>query len=100
MSDPRREAFLARVRQAVQEGNRAGAVPPLPERGSLGYQGGGEDLVASFGAALEAAGGELHVVPDDATARLQLFDLLGSLGAKRVLLGSGPVIDRLGLAPL
>ena len=29
------DAFLQRVRQAVAEGNRAGAAPPLPERGGL-----------------------------------------------------------------
>ncbi len=46
MSDPGREVFLANVRQAVREGNRAGALPPLPERGTLGYQGAGDDPVA------------------------------------------------------
>src|SRR5437667_8058953 len=38
-----REAFLDRVRQAVAEGNRAGAIPKLPERGNIGYQGAGAD---------------------------------------------------------
>ncbi len=99
MSDPSREAFLARVRQAVQEGNRAGSVPPLPERGSLGYQGAGADPVARFSQEFEAAGGRCHIVSDDAMARLKLFDLLPALKAKRVLLGSGPAIDRLNLTP-
>src|SRR5205814_6364807 len=100
MSDGSREAFLARVRQAVQEGNRAGVVPPLPERGSLGYQGGGPDPVERFCRELESAGGKAHVVPDDRTARLKLFELLASLGARKVLLGGGTVVDRLDLAPL
>jgi L-lactate dehydrogenase complex protein LldG len=97
-SDSNREAFLARVRQAVREGNHAGVQPPLPERGRLGYQGAGDDPVSGFCTAFEAAGGKTHIVPDDATARLKLFDLLTSLGASKVLLGGGPVIDRLGLA--
>lgn len=92
------EAFLARVRQAVQQGNRAGTAPPLPERGDLGYQGAGDNPVAAFCTAFETAGGRTHVVPDDATARLKVFDLLASLGAHKVLVGSGPTIDRLDLA--
>ena len=91
MSDPVREAFLARVRQAVQEGNRAGTVPPLPERGSLGYQGAGDNPAACFKQAFEVAGGMCHIVPDAASARLKLFDLLPAMKAKRVLLGSGEV---------
>ena len=70
---------MARVRQAVQEGNRAGTVPPLPERGSLGYQGAADDPVACFKSAFEAAGGMCHVVADDASARLKLFDLLPAM---------------------
>jgi L-lactate utilization protein LutC len=100
MSDAAREAFLARVRQAVQDGNRAGVAPPLPERGSLGYQGAGPDPVARFRQEFEAAGGKCHLADSDAAARLKLFDMLPGLGAKRVLLGSGPTIDRLGLGPL
>jgi L-lactate utilization protein LutC len=95
-----REAFLARVRQAVKQGNRAGAVPPLPERGSLGYQGAGADPVARFCQEFEAAGGKQHVVPDALTALDTLFGLLRTFEPKTVLLGSGPVIDHLDLAPL
>ena len=98
MSD--REAFLARVRQAVQDGNRAGTIPPLPERGTLGYQGAGPDPVAKFQQEFEAAGGKCHVVSGIAEARMKLFDVLTPLKAKRILLGSGPAIDPLDLAPL
>ena len=34
-----RERFLKRVRQAVTEGNRAGAAFELPERGGVGCRG-------------------------------------------------------------
>ena len=47
MSNPR-ERFLDRVRRAVAEGNRAGQVPRLPERGQVGYQGAGPDALACF----------------------------------------------------
>ncbi len=100
MSEDTREAFLARVRQAVKDGNRAGVVSPLPERGTLGYQGAGDDAVARFRQEFEAAGGKCHIVSDEPTARLELLDLLKAAGVKRVLLGSSPALDRLRLAPL
>jgi L-lactate dehydrogenase complex protein LldG len=98
MSDPVRESFLARVRQAVQEGNRAGQVPALPERGSLGYQGGGADPVARFVQELATAGGVAHLVPDAQAATATLLDLLAARGCRRILLGSGRAIDALDLA--
>src|SRR5262245_60204205 len=98
MSDPERDAFLARVRQAVQAGNRPGSAAPLRERGTLGYQGGGEDLVATFCRQLEAAGGHPHVVPDERDAAGVVRDLVLAASARRVLLGTGPLLDRLGIA--
>ena len=90
-----RDAFLQRVRQAVVEGNRAGAAPPLPERGAIGYQGAGPDPVAWLRDALSAAGGVLHVVADEAAAVAKVLEL--ARPARRVLVGRGPVLDRLGL---
>jgi L-lactate dehydrogenase complex protein LldG len=98
MSDPARERFLAQVRQAVREGNHAGGSPPLPERSSLGYQGAGADPVARFHAEFEAAGGRAHVVPDDQAAVAMVLELVRAAGARSVLLGNGPVLDRLNLA--
>jgi L-lactate utilization protein LutC len=92
-----RDAFLQRVRQAVADGNRAGAAPPLPERGTIGYQGGGPDPVARFRDELSAAGGRLHVVADDAAAAARVLDLVAAAAARRALVGRGPVLDRLGL---
>lgn len=87
MSD--REKFLARVRDAVREGNRAG-VPPLPDRpATLGYQGGGPDPVARLRDELTAAGGTFHLVATEDEARERVLQLVRGLGAKRVLLGSG-----------
>src|SRR5436309_383128 len=59
-----REAFMQRVRQAVAEGNRPGAAPPLPERSGVGYQGAGADPVERFCKELEAAGGKGYVAAD------------------------------------
>ena len=92
-----REAFLERVRQAVAEGNRAGGAPPLPTRGSVGYQGAGIDPVARLRDELVAAGGRMHVVEDEASAVARIRILLEEAKAERVLLGSGEYLDRLDL---
>jgi L-lactate dehydrogenase complex protein LldG len=93
-----RDAFLNRVRQAVAEGNRAGGTPPLPARGGVGYQGAGADPVARLRDELAAAGGQLHVVEDEAKAVSWIRVLLEERNARRVLIGSGPYLDRLDLA--
>jgi L-lactate utilization protein LutC len=90
-----REQFLQRVRQAVAEGNRAGGSPPLPERGSIGYQGAGGDPLARFRAEFNAAGGQLHVVADSAGATAVILDLVRARSARRVLLGGGEVLAAL-----
>jgi L-lactate utilization protein LutC len=92
-----REAFLSRVRQAVAEGNRAGATPPLPERGAVGYQGAGPDPIGRLREELSAAGGTLHVAADDATAAAKVMQLVAEKAARRALIGRGSVIDRLDL---
>jgi L-lactate dehydrogenase complex protein LldG len=92
-----RDLFLQRVKRAVADGNRAGIVPPLPERGSLGYQGAGDDPVACFRQAFTAAGGVLHLVPDDRAARLTILELIQARGARKVLLGRGTYLDQLDM---
>jgi L-lactate utilization protein LutC len=92
-----REAFLERVRRAVRAGNRAGGAPPLPERGTIGYQGGGADPVGRFCAELTATGGFPHVVADRDAARRAVVELVAGKSARRALLGRGPVVDTLQL---
>jgi L-lactate utilization protein LutC len=94
-----REQFLARVRQAVAEGNRAGAVPPLPERGNVGYQGAGADAVAKLCAEVAAGGAQAHLVRDDAEAVAAVLRLVREAAARRVLLGGGAFVERLNLEP-
>jgi L-lactate dehydrogenase complex protein LldG len=92
-----RETFLQRVRQAVAEGNRAGGAPPLPERGTIGYQGAGSDPVARFRDELTAAGGMPHIVADDAAAAAKVLELVAANSVRKALVGHGRVIDRLAL---
>lgn len=92
-----REQFLQRVREAVAQGNRAGHVPPLESRGAVGYQGGGPDPVARFQDELRAAGGQMHRAPDAASAAAKVVQLIEAHAARRVLLGSGALLDALEL---
>ena len=63
-----RDALLQRVRQAVAQGNRAGTIPALPVRGTVGYQGAGIDPVKRFCDELTAAGGRPFTLPSDFAA--------------------------------
>jgi L-lactate utilization protein LutC len=93
-----RERFLETVRRAVAAGNQAGAAPPLPERGQVGYQGAAGAIVRRFADELSAAGGVCQIVADDEAAASAVAQLLRSLACKRVLVGAGRVLDRLDLA--
>jgi L-lactate utilization protein LutC len=92
-----REAFLNRVRQAVTEGNQAGAAKALPARNGIGYQGAGPDLVMRFCDELTAAGGTAHVVPDAGAAAVKLLELAQAKAARQVLLGRGRLLDTLDM---
>jgi L-lactate dehydrogenase complex protein LldG len=94
-----RDGFLRQVRHAVADGNRAGGSPPLPERGGVGYQGAGPDPVGRFVREWSAAGGHAHVVTGDDAAVAQVLEVVRRNEARRVLLGRGAVLDRLGLDP-
>jgi L-lactate utilization protein LutC len=91
-----REEFLQAVRRAVAEGHRPGS-GALPERGSIGYQGGGCDLLTQFVEALTRAGGKVYVVPSDGSALRKILELVQASGGRRLLLGRSPVLDRLPL---
>jgi L-lactate utilization protein LutC len=93
-----RDSFLRRVRRAVRQGNRPGDAAPYPARGGVGYQGAGPDSLACFRDALAAAGGVAHVVADEDDARAQVLALVEGKSARKLLLGGGPVLQRLGLA--
>jgi L-lactate utilization protein LutC len=92
-----RDSFLQRVRRAVAEGNRAGAVPPLPERGTVGYQGAGPDPLARLRDEVAAAGGTAHLVADLDAAVATVLALVQQRSAHRVLLGDGALLHEVGL---
>ncbi len=92
-----REAFMQRVKQAVAEGNRPGAAPPLPERGSVGYQGAGADPVQRFCQELAAAGGKGYVALDREAVVHTIQSILQAHTARRILLSRGGAIERLNL---
>jgi L-lactate utilization protein LutC len=91
-----RDEFLQAVRRAVAEGNRPGS-GALPERGPIGYQGGGRDPVTRFVEALTRAGGKVYVVRDENGILGKLSELVRGTGARRILLGRSPLLDRLPL---
>lgn len=93
-----REAFLARVRTAVAEGNRVGDARPRPERGRVGYQGAGPDAIGRFCAELTAAGGFPHLAADRETACRIALDLVRTRSAERALLSRCELLDRLDIA--
>jgi L-lactate dehydrogenase complex protein LldG len=97
MNDPR-TSFLATVRRAVADGNRAGAVPSAPQRGDVGYQGAGADPISRFQQEATAAGASVHVVPDRASAVAKVVALVRDQGARRVLIGRDALLDALELA--
>lgn len=84
-----RESMLRRIREAVTAGNRAGGSPALPERGNVGYQGAGRDLISRFRDEWTAAGGKLHVVADVEAAAQVVAELVRMRSIQRVLLGDG-----------
>jgi L-lactate utilization protein LutC len=92
-----RDAFLRRICRAAQAGTRSGHSPPLPMRGSVGYQGAGPDPSARFRERFLAAGGQAHVVADSDAAAVQVLELVHAKAARRVLLGRGSVLDTLSL---
>jgi L-lactate dehydrogenase complex protein LldG len=92
-----RDAFLQRVRQAVKDGNRAGAAPPLPECGTVGYQGAGADPVARFCAELKAAGGCPHVVEDEDAAWRIIHEILSDTPARKIVVSRGGLVEGLNL---
>jgi L-lactate utilization protein LutC len=93
-----REAFLERVRRAVEAGNRAGSATAPPARGAIGYQGAGPDPAARFCTELAAHGGQAYRVPDSETAAARVLELIQSKGARRIVLGRGKVLARMQLA--
>jgi L-lactate utilization protein LutC len=94
-----RDQFLQRVRQAVALGNQAGQAPPLPERAPVGAPGADPDPVERFRTELEAAGGRFHLITTASAVLPTVLRLLQGWSARRILVGGGPLLERLALIP-
>ncbi len=92
-------AFLARIRQAAEQG-RQYRVHLQPFDDQIGYLGAGDDLVERFAAEVNAVGGQAFVVPDLEAARKQLSDLLTQAPAASAVCWQHSLLDRLGLGEL
>jgi L-lactate dehydrogenase complex protein LldG len=93
-----RESFLERIREAVRAGNQAGTKIPLPDRGTIGYQGAGSDPVERFHRELATAGGQFYQVDAPPAAAATVLQIVQALGARRILLGLGALIESSRLA--
>ena len=93
-----RDEFLQRVRQAVAAGNRHSGAVEHPRRGDCGYQGAGADAAARYGAELKSAGGYFYQVTDAAAARDQVLAIIRNKSARKVLVGTGSLMESLQLA--
>ena len=92
-----RDAFLARVKTAVAEGNRAGAAPPLPARDGIGYQGAGADPVDRFCTELANAGGKAYVARDAEAVVRTILGILQPMGIRKIVMSDGGLVNRLEL---
>ena len=95
----KREAFLARVRQAAEIGRsyRVHVDPVADEIGYVGMQGDPCDALASE---VAYVGGESQIVADWNAAREAVSELLARHQVRSALCWQHPVLDRLGLTEL
>ena len=97
MSD--RNVFLARVRQAAEQG-RQYRVHTAPVADEIGYLGAGGDLVNRFAEEVNAVGGQAFVVADMEAARQRLQELLVEAHAQKAICWHHELLDRLRLGEL
>src|SRR5207237_10604502 len=93
-----REAFLKRVRRAVEAGNRTGQATKLEPRGAIGYQGAGPDPASRFCEAFAIVGGHAHRVPDAETAIARVLELVQAKSIRRIILGGSTLLAALKLS--
>lgn len=93
-----RDAFLSRVRQAVKDGNQAGDAAPIPERGDIGYQGGGDDRLATFLDRARGMGMSAEVVTSRDELLTKIDAVLVARNARQILVGRGSAIELLNLS--
>jgi L-lactate dehydrogenase complex protein LldG len=94
-----RDSFIARVRQAAEQGRQyrvhLQAVPP-----DVGYVGAGGDLVQRFAEEVTAVGGQAFVVHSAEDAQDKLRDLLGEAKTGSAVCWRHELLERMGLVSL
>jgi L-lactate dehydrogenase complex protein LldG len=90
-----RDAILGRVRQSLDAASKA--TSPLPERGTVGYQGAGSDPLVRFVETATAMGAKPYIAGGSDDLLRHLGGILDAAAAKKVLLGAG--LDAYGLEP-
>jgi L-lactate utilization protein LutC len=94
-----RDSFIARVRQAAEQGRQYRVhLQELPA--DVGYVGVGEDLVQRFVEEVTAVGGQAFVVDSVESARSQLLELLSETKVTSAVCWRHEVLDRIGLGSL
>lgn len=95
-----RDEFLARIRTAAAVGRRyrVDARDDFPAR--IGYQGGGDNLVARLAAEVDAVGGASCVVHDADGARAELLRIIRHYGVRSALAWEHPLLERLQITSL
>jgi L-lactate dehydrogenase complex protein LldG len=96
-SENARETFLGNVRDALASATRPAAGGRPPPRIRAGERPMPTDLADNFCKGFTDAGGRASLVADDASALSQIVQIIENVGAKRILLGQGPVLGRLGV---
>jgi len=94
-----RDGFLARVRQAAEQG-RQYRVHVQAGPANVGYVGAGGDLCARLAEEVNAVGGQAFVVSDLKAAGEQLQSLLAEEDAASAVCWRHELLDRLGLGNL
>jgi L-lactate dehydrogenase complex protein LldG len=95
-SENARERFLGNVREALASATQPGGGTP-PPRIRTGERPTPTDLANNFCQRFTDAGGRASLVADDARALSQIVQIIENVAAKRILLGQGMVLGRLGV---
>jgi L-lactate dehydrogenase complex protein LldG len=96
-SESARETFLGNVREALASATRPASGGRPPPRIRADERSKPTDLADNFCKRFTEAGGRASLVADDASALSQIVQIIENVGAKRILLGQGPLLGRLGV---
>jgi L-lactate dehydrogenase complex protein LldG len=96
-SESARATFLGNVREALASVPRPAAGGKPQPRTRASEHSTPTELADNFCKRFSDAGGRAYIVADDASALSQIVQIIENLGARRILLGQGPVLGRLGV---